>query len=27
VPVTPELRKQFAELCRALAWASLPPKG
>ena len=27
VPVTPELRAKFAEICRALAWASLPPKG
>lgn len=27
VPVTPELRKRFAELCRALAWAALPPQG
>ena len=27
VAVTPELRKQFAELCRALAWAALPPQG
>ena len=27
VPVTPELRKQFAELCRAIAWAALPPRG
>ena len=27
VPVTPDLRKRFAELCRALAWAALPPQG
>lgn len=27
VPVTPELRKRFSELCRALAWAALPPQG
>ena len=27
VPVTPELRKRYADLCRAIAWAALPPKG
>jgi hypothetical protein len=27
VTVTPELRQQFAELCRAIAWAALPPRG
>ena len=27
VTVTPELRKDFAELCRAIAWAALPPRG
>lgn len=27
VPVTLDLRKRFAELCRALAWAALPPQG
>ena len=27
VPVTPDLRKRFADLCRALAWAALPPQG
>ncbi len=27
VTVTPELRKEFAELCRAIAWAALPPRG
>ena len=27
VAVTPDLRKRFAELCRALAWAALPPQG
>lgn len=27
VPVTPELRTRFAELCKALAWAALPPQG
>jgi hypothetical protein len=25
--VTPELRKRFSELCRAIAWAALPPRG
>lgn len=27
VPVTPELRQRYADLCRAIAWAALPPKG
>lgn len=27
LPVTPDLRKRFADLCRALAWAALPPQG
>ena len=27
VPVTPELRQRYAELCRAIAWAALPAKG
>lgn len=27
VPVTPELRARYADLCRAIAWAALPAKG
>lgn len=27
VPVTPELRQRYADLCRAIAWAALPAKG
>ena len=27
VPVTPEMRRRYADLCRAIAWAALPPKG
>lgn len=27
VPVTKDMRARYVELCRALAWAALPPKG
>lgn len=27
VPVTPDMRRRYADLCRAIAWAALPPKG
>jgi hypothetical protein len=27
VPVTKDMRSRYADLCRALAWAALPPQG
>lgn len=27
VPVTKDMRDRYAELCRAMAWAALPPRG